>query len=154
MGLFRWVDYGCRWGLGGVFIVAGTLKAMDPIVFATLIDAYGLIPSPLLMPAALALIFLEIAAGAGLLLGVRGSLETVTGLLLLFILVLAWGMHIGLDVDCGCFGPGDPEAEAFHGLGTTLMRDMLMLAGAAWLFIRRSSGAVPETASGSLRQTT
>lgn len=153
MRLASWLDTGCRWTLGGVFIVAGVLKASDPVVFATLIEAYGLVPGLLLMPVALALIALEIAAGAGLLLGVRGSLEAVTGMLVLFILVLAWGMHLGLDVDCGCFGPGDPEAEAFHGLGTTLLRDLAMLAAATWLFIRRRRDRRAADLPAALRQT-
>jgi len=51
-----------------------------------------------------------------------------------FIGVLSYGIAIGLDIDCGCFGPGDPEGEAFHSLRSALMRDCFMLAGAAFLY--------------------
>jgi len=37
-------------------------------------------------------------------------------------------------VDCGCFGPEEPEAEAFHGLRLALYRDMAMLAAVAFLY--------------------
>jgi hypothetical protein len=41
---------------------------------------------------------------------------------------------MGLDVDCGCFGPDDYEADAFHGLRQSLYRDMVMLAGIAFIY--------------------
>jgi hypothetical protein len=44
---------------------------------------------------------------------------------------------MGLDVDCGCFGPEDPEAEAFHGLRTALYRDLFMLAAVGFLYAWR-----------------
>ena len=122
-----------RFALALVFIYAGGTKLVDPASFAVIIEAYGILPEFLLLPVALGLPALEVAAGAGLIFGVRGSLPTVAGLLALFILVLGWGVHLGLDVDCGCFGPGDPEAEAFHGLRPTLYRDLAMLAGVAAL---------------------
>jgi hypothetical protein len=41
---------------------------------------------------------------------------------------------MGLDVDCGCFGPEDPEAEAFHGLRLSLFRDLVMMAGVVFIY--------------------
>jgi hypothetical protein len=46
-------------------------------------------------------------------------------MLLLFIGVLSYGLYAGLDIDCGCFGPEDPEHLAFSGLRTALLRDFL-----------------------------
>jgi len=40
-------------------------------------------------------------------------------------------------VDCGCFGPEDPEAEAFHGLRPALYRDLAMLAAVVFLYAWR-----------------
>jgi hypothetical protein len=45
-------------------------------------------------------------------------------------------------VDCGCFGPEDPEAEAFHGLRAFLYRDLAMLAGIAFLYVWRRYRAI------------
>ena len=48
--------------------------------------------------------------------------------------VLGYGIWMGLDVDCGCFGPEDPEAEAFHGLRLSLFRDLVMMAGVIFIY--------------------
>ncbi len=105
-----------RWTLGAVFIYSGGAKLLAPVTFAVLIDAYGIVPDGLLLPAAVVLVGLEVTAGIGLLLDIRGSLSVIAGLLALFIAILGYGIQMGLDVACGCFGPDDPEAEAFHGL--------------------------------------
>lgn len=135
-----------RFALALVFIYAGGTKLLNPTSFAVLMEAYGILPEFLLLPAALVLPALEVAAGVGLIFGVRGSLGTVAGLLALFILVVGYGIHMGLDVDCGCFGPGDPEAEAFHSLRPTLYRDLAMLAGvfllAGWKRYRSRSSLI------------
>ncbi|AJF06245.1 MauE/DoxX family redox-associated membrane protein [Geoalkalibacter subterraneus] len=143
-GVGRWLYRLARWGLGAVFIYAGALKISEPEVFAVLIGAYGLLPEFLLLPMAVFLASLEIVAGFGLLFDLRGSLAAVTGMLLLFIAVLSYGLWMGLDVDCGCFGPDDPEAEAFHGLKTSLYRDLVMMVGVVFIYgWRRFAGIVP-----------
>ena len=124
---FVWAYRFLRWMLGVVFIYTGATKLLDPETFAVLIDAYGLVPGPLLMPVALFLPALEVIAGAGLLVDGYGSLGTIAGLLVLFMAILGYGIWMGLDVDCGCFGPDDPEADAFHGLRPALYRDVGML---------------------------
>ena len=86
---------------------------------------------------AIALPALEVAAGIGLLFDIKGSLSVIAGLLGLFIAILGYGIWIGLDVDCGCFGPEDPEAEAFHSLKISLYRDLIMLSGVAFLYAWR-----------------
>ena len=123
-----------RWTLAGVFIYAGSIKLMAPRTFATLIGAYGIIPDSLLMIVAVMLPALEVAAGLGLLFDIEGSLEVIAGLIVLFIAMLGYAIWLGLDVDCGCFGPGDPEGDAFHGLRQSLYRDLVMLAGIVFMF--------------------
>lgn len=132
--ILAWLYRLLRWSLGSIFIYSGVTKLMDPITFAVLIDAYGLVPEALLMPVALILPVLEIIAGAGLMVDIRGSLAMILALLLLFVAILGYGMELGLDVDCGCFGPDDPEAKAFHGLQGALYRDMAMLVAVALLY--------------------
>jgi uncharacterized membrane protein YphA (DoxX/SURF4 family) len=124
----------CRFTLGSIFIYAGGTKLLEPEIFAVLIEAYGIVPEGLLMPVAIGLPLLEVVAGIGLLFDIRGSLALITGLLVLFIVVLGYGIWMGLDVDCGCFGPEDPEAEAFHGLRLSLTRDLVMMAGVIFLY--------------------
>ena len=129
-----WLYRLCRWTLGGIFIYAGGTKLLEPEIFAVLIEAYGIVPEGLLMPLVIGLPLLEVIAGIGLLLDIRGSLVLITGLLVLFMAVLGYGIWMGLDVDCGCFGPEDPEAEAFHGLRLTLFRDLAMMAGVFFIY--------------------
>lgn len=134
MKIFDWLYRLLCLVLGCLFLYSGAMKLLDLEVFAVLIDAYGLLPGALVMPAALALSALEVIAGAGILLDARGSLGLTTCLLLMFTAVLVYGLRMGLDVDCGCFGAGDPEAEAFHGLAAALYRDIVMLSGIAYLY--------------------
>jgi rhodanese-related sulfurtransferase/uncharacterized membrane protein YphA (DoxX/SURF4 family) len=132
-----------RWLLGVLFLYAGGSKLLDPQAFATLIDAYGIVPDPLVMPTAIGLPLLEAMAAVGLMADVRGSLATIGALLVLFMAILGYGIWMGLDVDCGCFGPEDPESRAYHGLRSALYRDIAMLAGVlyiyAWRAYRRKS---------------
>ncbi len=69
----------------------------------------------------------------------------VTGekrLLLLFIGVLSYAIRLGLDIDCGCFGPEDPEHRAFAGLKLALFRDFLLFIPVLYLFwYRRQSNS-------------
>lgn len=125
--------------LGGLFLAAGAIKLAAPEQLAVVIDAFGLVPPGLVRPLSHLLPALEVAAGAGLVFDLRGSLPVITVLVVIFLGVLGWGMHMGLDIDCGCYGPGDPEAEAFSGLRTAFGRDLLMLGGAAYCFWWRRS---------------
>ncbi|MBI9076626.1 MAG: DoxX family membrane protein [Desulfatibacillum sp.] len=123
--------------LAGIFLWSGLAKIQDPQSFAVIIEAFGLLPEFAIEPVALLLPVLEIVAAVGILGDVKGSLGLITGMLLLFIFVLGFALHMGLDVDCGCFGPDDPEAEAFHSLRPSLYRDFVMMAGVAYLYIWR-----------------
>jgi hypothetical protein len=94
------------------------------------------------MPVAIARPTLEVAGGLGLFFEIEASLVVAAGLLAMFIAVLAYGIWMGQEVDCGCFGPGDPEAVAFHGLRSFLYRDLVMTAGVAFIFGWRRYRAV------------
>jgi uncharacterized membrane protein len=142
MNALDWLYKLCRWGLGIIFIYAGCVKLLEPRTFAVLIEAYGIVPQGLLMPVAVVLPALEVAGGIGLLCEIEGSLAGITGLLVLFIVILGYGIRMGLDVDCGCFGPDDPEAKAFHGLRHSLHRDLAMLAGIGFMYAWRRYRAI------------
>jgi len=126
-----------RWLLGSIFLVSGVSKLSDLQQFAHIIEAYGLISPELVFPAGLGLSLLEVLAGLGLVLDVRYALTTITGQLILFIFILGYGLALGLDVDCGCFGSDDPEGNAFHSLRPALYRDLAMLAGVGFLYFQR-----------------
>lgn len=131
--------------LAGVFIWAGAVKLVEPRAFARLVSAYGLVPENLLVPFAIGLPLIEVLAGMGLLMDVRGSVETVFGLLLLFVGVLTLGILKDLDVDCGCFSVEDLDKQSR--LRMALWRDLALMTVALYLFfwrwVRRQPGACP-----------
>lgn len=121
-----------RFVLAGIFIWAGAAKLLAPRSFAAVISQYGLVPEEFLVVIAIGLPVLELLAGIGLLFNLRASLEVVTGLLLLFIGVLWFGILQDLNVDCGCFSAAEQEKHA--GLRTALYRDLVMLIQVFYLF--------------------
>lgn len=126
-----------RAALAAVFIWSGFTKLIAPQSFSLVIEAYGLLPDALVYPAALGLSALELIAGVGLLFDSTSSLAVITALSMLFILVLSYGLYLGLDVDCGCFSPEDPEGQAHNGLRPALYRDLVMMAVIAYLYVWR-----------------
>ena len=131
--VFTWVAGVSRWVVSVLFLYAGMTKLADPKSFAVVIDGFGLLPGSFVLPTAFVLPMLEIAVAAGLLFSNRICLYAVAGLLILFIGVLGYGIWLGLDVDCGCFGPEDPE-QAYHGLWSALFRDLGLLVPILYVF--------------------
>ncbi len=119
------------------FLVSGVSKAFNPVQFAAVIEAYGVLPEIMAFPVAVILIVSEIVAAVGLLFEKRGSLTAITIMMLIFLAVLSYGIFIGLDIDCGCFGPNDPEAIAFHDLRGAVVRDLWLLLAIGYLYLFR-----------------
>jgi uncharacterized membrane protein YphA (DoxX/SURF4 family) len=93
-------------------------------LFALQVDSYRLLPVWAVMVVARTLPFVEL--GLGLLLILGWGLQYVaagaSALLLLFFAVMIRTYYAGLEINCGCFGPGEQ-------LGVkTLIRDGLLLA--------------------------
>jgi uncharacterized membrane protein YphA (DoxX/SURF4 family) len=116
-----------RWVLSMLFIWAGCTKLADPQAFSVIIQDFGIVPEFSVKPIAVILPVLEVTAGIGLIFDIRGSLAVITGLLALFIVTLGYGIWLGLDIDCGCFGPEDPELRAYNGLRSAFYRDLAMM---------------------------
>ncbi len=131
-----------RWILGIVFLYSGGSKLLDPQSFAVIIDAFGLVPETLIEPIAIGLPVLEIIVAFGLLFDIKGALAVTTVLMVLFMAILGYAIYMGLDIDCGCFGPDDPETEAFHGLRLALYRNAVIMIGIIFLYIWRFKKAV------------
>ena len=122
-----------RLALALAFLVAGALKLANPELFAVTVRAFGILPGWAVGPLSLLLPALEVVAASLLALGRPGGLPLTGGLLLLFVAVLLKALHMGLDIDCGCYGPSDPEREAFSSIRQALWRDAAMLAAVAFL---------------------
>jgi putative oxidoreductase len=119
--------------LGGLFVFAGATKAYDPGAFAVEIQRYQVVPWFLGAVTSVYLPWLEMLAGALLIVKRfdRGALLVITLLLLVFTIALASAMLRGLSIDCGCFG------KAFTATGTTvpLLRNLVLLGFAVILWI-------------------
>lgn len=133
-----WLYRLVRLSLAGLFIWAGGMKLADPPAFAVIINDFGLVPGWSILPIAIALPLVEVIAAIGLIFDLRGSLAVITSLLVIFIAILGYAIWLGLDIDCGCFGPEDPEYRAYHSLHISLYRDLIMAAGIVYLYWRRS----------------
>ena len=118
-----------RLALGGILIYAASAKLHPPIslslsFFAMQVDSYQLLPAQLVSPFAHTLPWVELALGLLLLLGwqLRYVAAATTALLGLFFGVMVRTFALGLEISCGCVGPGEK-------LGTkTLLRDGTLLA--------------------------
>ncbi len=124
-----------RLGLAAVFIYAGCAKLVDPRAFARIISHWDLVPELLLPVVAIGLPSLEVLAGIALIFDMRIGLHAIAGMIIMFIVILGYGVFLGLDVDCGCFGT--EELEERQGLYHALYRDMVFLAGVVFLYWSR-----------------
>ncbi len=112
-----------------VFLVAGSVKLIDMAKFTESVGDFGLVPDWFVLNTAWLVVLSEFTIGASLAFNLRGSLVGVLVLLGLFVGVLVYGIALGLDIQCGCFGPG------FHvSLQTQLLIDigLVILASAVY----------------------
>lgn len=123
-----------RWGLALIFLYAGIPKLISWYDFALIVNSYSILPENLAIPAAIFIATIEVVAAIALLCGRQEGLWGIAGLMLLFIGVLSYAIWLGLDIDCGCFGPEDPEHRAFSGIRTALYRDFLLCIPVLYLF--------------------
>lgn len=132
--------------LGGIFAFAAWVKLKDPMsraLFAIDLDAYKIIPLRYVQTVAWILPLAEMAAGAVLILSAIGILlrpqsraltvclrlssVLVCLSLAIFIGAMSWAKLSGKNINCGCFGPGEPISWK------TMLRDGSMLAGAVFV---------------------
>ncbi|MHB9073171.1 MAG: DoxX family protein [Desulfobaccales bacterium] len=134
-----WMYHFLRLALAGIFIYAGMIKLLDPKAFAHAIAQYDLVPEGLLPLVAIGLPALEVLAGLGLILEVRGSLGTIAVLLFVFLVILGYAVSQNLDIDCGCFTADELDAQ--HNVTTAFWRDLMMIGATLFLYWRRRSRA-------------
>ncbi len=114
-----------RLALAGAFLVAGSIKFRQPWqLFAMQVDSYQMLPNWAVNAVAWGLPKFELVLGLLLLTGWQLRIvATVTAALLAgFFAVMVRTYAAGLEINCGCFGPGEK-------LGVkTLLRDGSFLA--------------------------
>ena len=116
--------------LGAVFIYAGYVKLRDPwALFAMGIDSYHIIPFRFVEPLARTLPAAEVALGLWMMVGFWLPIPStaISLLLVIFFSAMVHAKLAGQQINCGCFGQGDPISK------WTFLRDGSMLA--ASLFV-------------------
>ena len=124
--------------LGAVFVYGGYVKLQAPwALFGMAIDSYHLVPLRYIEPLARTIPWFEVALGLLLIFGwlLRISLTTVSLTLAIFFAAMLHAFLNHQEINCGCFGPGEPISK------WTLLRDGSMLAGSlflTWMALRGS----------------
>ena len=113
--------------IGGVFIYAGAIKALDPIRFANDIDNYKILPWAIGVHLAFYLPWLEILCGLALIARrlYLGGLSILAALISIFIVATVVAKVRGLDITCGCFG----HASKNWSFPQHLVLDLVLLGG-------------------------
>ena len=128
--------------LGIIFLYAAWTKISQPWeLFAMAIDSYGLLPLKWVELVARTLPWFEAAIGLFLIAGIflRSAAVATSLLLAVFFSLMLRAYAKGMQINCGCFGPGEVISWK------TLLRDGSMLAAAVALasmsFLRRRKTA-------------
>ena len=121
-----------RVALGVVFVYASWTKLRTPWeLFAMAIDSYQLLPLKAVEMVARTLPWFELLLGMLLIAGsfLRSAAAAATLLLAVFFSLMVRAYAKGMEINCGCFGPGEVISWK------TLLRDGSMLAGAVALTV-------------------
>jgi uncharacterized membrane protein YphA (DoxX/SURF4 family) len=122
--------------LGAIFVYGGYVKLQAPwALFGMAIDSYHLVPLRYIEPLARTVPWFEVALGLLLIFGrlLRISTATVSLTLAIFFAAMLHAFLNHQQINCGCFGPGEPISK------WTLLRDGSMLAGSlllTWMALR------------------
>ena len=130
----RWLRLLLRLALGAIFVYAAWTKLRQPWqLFASSIDAYGLLPMWAVKLEARVLPWGELLLGLLLVSGrfLRTASIAASLLLLGFFAVMVRTYASGIQIECGCFGPGDVISIRSLARDGTLLLASLVLAGMA-----------------------
>jgi putative oxidoreductase len=134
-----WLAFPARIYLGVVFITACAHKILHPELFAMDVATYQFLPLVLVNLFAITLPWVELAAGAMLIVGwrARSAALLVALMMLAFMVALASALAQGLDMSCGCFA-SNAVAEEDPISWMTMLRDggWLLLAVYVLVFDR------------------
>ena len=155
-----WFALAARLYLAYVFLLACWFKILDPSEFALSVATYQFLPLSLINITALVMPWAELLAGAMMVLGlrVRAAALLICGMMVIFMIALAWALYQGLDLSCGCFASSS-DADPISML--TMLRDAAWLAlgvyvlifdrnpiGVDRLLARRHAGSSPAPTDG------
>jgi uncharacterized membrane protein YphA (DoxX/SURF4 family) len=133
----RAIALALRIALGGVFVYAAYVKLKDPWqMFAMSIDSYQLLPMWGVTAVARVLPWVELALGLLLIVGrwLRTAAIAASLMLAVFFGLMVRADVTGMEINCGCFGPGEVISWK------TLVRDGALLAASLYVTAMAVSG--------------
>ena len=128
-GKMNYAILGIRLVVGGIFIYAGIMKALDPMHFQGDIHNYKMLPRILEVLFALWLPWIEIVCGLCVLIKklYLGAIATLLILSANFFVAIAQAWYRGLNINCGCFGADTgPSNYPLHLAGLALLAAALL----------------------------
>jgi uncharacterized membrane protein YphA (DoxX/SURF4 family) len=128
--MVRWLGLAARLVVGGVLLYAGLLKVPHPAASVSAVRSYQLVPTGMAETVGHVLPMLEVVVGAclvvGLLVRFTGAVSALLQVAFLFGIISVWSR--GIAIDCGCFGGGGPDPDAFSKYPWEIARDVVLLA--------------------------
>ncbi len=120
--------------MGGVFVIAAWDKMAHPDRFADIMMNYDILPADLVNLAAVWLAALEVVIGLTVIAGiwVRSAALLMSGLMLIFVLGIAWALFRGIDLTCGCFSTVAKEKGRDW---LSLWQEIVILIGCILLYV-------------------
>jgi uncharacterized membrane protein YphA (DoxX/SURF4 family) len=158
-----------RLALAAVFLVAAYAKMKPPVstmpwslasvnsslsLFAMQVDSYELLPTAAVNFVAHTLPPFELLLGLWLLTGIALRYSSLLTTLLIggFFAVVVRSYMVGLEINCGCFGPGEKLGPRKIAEDGALLALSLAVTVGAFLIQRKRSQAIPSEASPAIPQ--
>lgn len=127
--------YVVRLFLGTLFLYVSIDKIINPAKFAEIIYNYRILPVGMLNLVALIIPWLEAVLGITLIFGIwlETSALLLSGIIIVFIVLLISAISRGLDIQCGCFSL---DADGGRVSWMRVIEDVLMLAGTLFIWFQ------------------
>ena len=136
--MLRWTGFVARLVVGGVWVYAGLLKLPNPESSVTAVRAYQLLPTGMADTVGRVLPMLEVVLGVCLILGLltrfSGALSALLQVAFIVGIISVWSR--GIAINCGCFGDGGPDPDAFSKYPWEIARDAGLFALSFLLVLR------------------
>jgi uncharacterized membrane protein YphA (DoxX/SURF4 family) len=137
----NWLGLVARLITGGVWLVAGGIKLLDPPASVRAVRAYEILPEAIVPTVGYLLPAVEVAIGLMLIAGLFTRAAAIASVVL-FAMFIAGIVSVwvrGISIDCGCFGGGGASEDATSDYPWEIARDVGLLLLSALLVWRPST---------------
>ncbi len=130
-----------HWPLSMLFLYSGCVKIFRLPQFAQSVGDFGIVLDGFVKPVALIVCIIELGLAYVLWQQRSWAMLATAVLLVCFVGVLSYGVAIGLDIECGCFGSGY-KLKLQQQLGVDLF--LLLWCVCSHWFLRSEKEAIDE----------